>query len=324
MLRNYLRRITEVLLLLSTGYGIVYGMETVTINSVKGDVFLLSSQNRWERLYPEERFNHAIRIRTEKNGAVDLSLNNLAKIALLEDSMFELNEGFSERSSLLSISIFYGSLEISLFSPSVKMMVITPCKVYIADRSEFRINLDSHHTPELKIINGKVIEEPTSKDAKDIHCGWTIRPDATSPLRFYADVIISNIKILEELVERFSQESERLDQIVERSLLSKKKTEVSRTHADKAIGNILDIVSRMNIAKSRINMFSYFLRNRIEENYSLDKGDEPDEMSDILESVKAEHQRLIFLKGEYNRIVSSDIYSLFKTYDSIKNGKRRR
>lgn len=300
----------------------LYPFESSTIVSVSGDVYVMTSRSRWERVYKDERLTSNIRVKTEKGSSARINIGGVVDLEIYEDSLFELNENFSERSGILSIALFYGSLELRNDSSEQKCRVLLPYDVLVASKGRFKVSLDSLHNATIERVEGRV--SIIDRD-REIQITSPRRLEGTqSPgPSYYSKVITENMDILVSNIEQFEKVSEILESLIEKRLSTKKNTPQTMKEIDSKISELLNIILKMNESKNRINMFAMFLRNQTEENGILTENGDSD-VYILLDELKKRQPKLNDLKRMYNQIISQDAVSIFRLYDSIKNGKRGR
>lgn len=299
----------------------VIASENVVITSLKDNVYMLSTKNRWERLYENEKFISGFRLKTEKDSIARLKIGGEIEIIINENSLFELNDNFSDRSSLISIALFYGSLDISSNSLSKKIRLVTPYNIISIIRGRILLSVDESHRTDIKEFRGKISLIKDDKEELLNDSGLLFAPVSGKNLEFYINEIQRNMDVLKNAFERYETLSNRFDVLSEKKFSSKKDDTIIRKEIDDTLNNIFSTLTAINEAKNKINIFSTFLKSEIEE---MQTKDDELEIPETFEDLRNRQQELNNLKERYNRIITSEIYSILKTYDQLKNGRKKK
>ncbi len=308
------------ILLISTP---VYASENFIVKSLSKDVYLLSSNNRWEKVYEDEKLPAGFRLKIDKDSSVTIGCKEI-EIIIFQNSLFEVNDNFSQYTKVISSALFYGSVEFIVRTNDKKIRVVTPFNILTATKGRFRLKTDSLHRTLYELIEGKVFlveeldETPLNKN------GLIEVNNIPKGAASFSRIIISNIDILEELIDTFEQVTEQFESKIEKKMSVKKAKTTLSKEIDSTLSRLFNIHLQMSEAKNRINMFSHFLKNEIDEkSLSNDKEDE-EGISDILESLKNRQDTIHRLKQEYNNITSSEMYKILKSYEISSNNKKKK
>ncbi len=301
----------------------VYASEVAVVRSVSGDVYLLSSGNRWERVYEQEKFSSGFRIRTEKNSSVSLLIGGILQVTLPENSLFELNDNFSERSNIISSALFSGAAHFQIEQGEKKIRVVTPAGVFLSTKGKFRLGILSAFSVSAERTGGNLFFIKDGKEVAVTENTVSSGRDCPDILKCYTDIIAGNMDLLRKSIEMFEQLSGSFETLSEKKLAAKKSDPSLMKNIEQKISEILETVLRMNEAKNQINMYSGYLKGEIDEK-AVSGGEDEGDIPDIIEKLKLRHQEISDLKKRYNSIISSELVSLFKTYDSLKNGRKKR
>ncbi|MGC8927158.1 MAG: hypothetical protein ACP5QK_04460 [Myxococcota bacterium] len=302
----------------------LFAYENSVVKGVNGDVYLLTTKNRWERVYEGEKFNSNFRLKTEKGSAVTIQMGQDVNISIDEDSLFELNDNFSDRSSVISLAIFYGTIDISSNSFDKKIRIITPYNILSMAKGELRLTIDDSHKTNIQKCSGKVAIILHGKE-KLIN-GAQILPslDKETEIEYFINEINNNMDILKNELERFEILSERFDTLSEKRVAAKKEDISLKKEIEESLNTIFSTLTTINEAKNRINIFSTFLKSEIEKRSSTYESEDEEEIPKTFEKLKERQQDLNNLKKRYNKILTTDFYSILKMYDTSKNGRKKK
>ena len=318
---NYLRGITE-LMLLSIFSLPVYAMEDSMAREVKGDVFVMTVSNRWERVYDNEKFNSAVRIKTERNSSVSLAVNNSLTIFIGENSILELNDMFSGRSNIISVGLFAGKSKFHIYSNEKRVYINTPFHTFYGSKGKFSLELGSDYsvsaTPESESLF-YVSDEGDRRISEAASFKITKRVD----YKTCAKKIEENINRLKGYVSDYDRASEEFERLSESILSSKKNKSELKTQLNRTLKNIFILLLRINEAKNRINVFSTILRETLEQENLRPEGDDVEEINTAIENLRGKYNTVTGLKDRIGNIINSEIFTMLKIYDSITNGRKR-
>jgi len=301
----------------------LYAAENSTITAVKGDVFLLSTSNRWERVYENEKFNYGIRIKTEKDSSAVFNVNNSLQIVIGENSTLELNDMFSDRSNMISLALFNGKFGFVIHNGNKKIYINTPFSVIVGNKGKFGIEISDTYIARVD-PQGAVLYYLSEKGETRIAEPVSIPASQKFDYKLCAKSIDENIERLRKHISEYDKSSEDFEALSEKVLASRKNEAVLKKQLGGVLRDIFDILLHTNEAKNRINIFSTLLRQHLEEDNLLSNGYPVEEINSALEELRTKQDTISNLKGRYNNIVGSELYSILKVYDSIMNGKKKR
>jgi len=301
----------------------LYAAENSTITAVKGDVFLLSTSNRWERVYENEKFNYGIRIKTEKDSSAVFNVNNSLQIVIGENSTLELNDMFSDRSNMISLALFNGKFGFVIHNGNKKIYINTPFSVIVGNKGKFGIEISDTYIARVD-PQGAVLYYLSEKGETRIAEPVSIPVSQKFDYKLCAKSIDENIERLRKHISEYDKSSEDFEALSEKVLASRKNEAVLKKQLGGVLRDIFDILLHTNEAKNRINIFSTLLRQHLEEDNLLSNGYPVEEINSALEELRTKQDTISNLKGRYNNIVGSELYSILKVYDSIMNGKKKR
>ncbi|MCX7957742.1 MAG: FecR domain-containing protein [Deltaproteobacteria bacterium] len=319
---KFLQNVFLILCIIVISSPFVFANESSVVKALSGDVYLLSYINRWERVYEQEKLSSGFRIKSEKGSSATIVISGEAMVSLGENTLLELNENFSDRSGVISLALFYGTAEFSIKTPEKKIRVITPRHIFICPKGKFRISLDSKHNSLAEVSEGKLFHLSDGKEVllsslSELTAGRTLS------ISDYTDCIKKNMEELKEAIESFGRISSEFENLAEKKLSSKRTEPSLMKDIERSISDVFTLILKMSEAKNRINMFAIFLKNETDEN-NLSDSEEEENISDALDELRKRQQEINEIKKRYNNIIASELLTIFKTYDTLKNGKKKK
>ncbi|MCX7943009.1 MAG: FecR domain-containing protein [Deltaproteobacteria bacterium] len=296
----------------------IFASEISVIQSVSNGAYVLSQRNTWEHVYENEKLTSGFRIKTEVGASVSIVINDVLNVILYENSLFELNENFSDKSNVISCALFYGSSEFWTSTSDKKIRINTPFKIISITGGKIRISVDEGNNTKFEVLSGRI------KDVVDLN--EVNPPNNVNKASFYVEMIDNYMKKLKSYYKMYEELSLTFEGLIENRLNTRQKTTPLVKEIERKFTEIMNTVLMMNEAKNRINMFAISLRKVVDAKNETNNDSNSDisDVSNILEELKMKQEEIITLKGKYNNIISSEVISIIKTYENLKNNRKRK